>query len=109
MSEETPSGVAVIDDPERHRLVVERDGYTAELVYRLRGDRLILVHTGVPDELGGQGIGGALVRAAVDRARDGSLTVVPWCPFARRWLREHPAAAADVAIDWTTPPDPSRG
>jgi hypothetical protein len=40
----------------------------------------------------------------VSRARDEHLTLVPWCPFARRWLAKHPDAAVGVPIDWDTPP-----
>ena len=102
--EESPSLMSVSDRPAEHRLVVERDGWTAELVYRVDGDRIVLVHTGVPEAMSGQGIGSMLVRAALDRAADEGLTVVPWCAFARRWLREHPDAAASVNIDWESQP-----
>ena len=81
-----------------HRFLLEVDGHEAELVYRLDGDRLTLVHTGVPDELGGQGLGGVLVRAALDRAEAEGLTVVPQCPFARSWLDKHPDEAARVTL-----------
>jgi predicted GNAT family acetyltransferase len=93
----------VVDDAANHRFIVEEAGAVAELVYRRHGARLILVHTGVPDELGGRGIGGRLVRTAVERAAAEGLTVVPWCPYARRWLEEHPEVASTVAIDWTPP------
>ena len=53
--------------------------------------RLILVHTEVPEHLAGRGIGGSLVRAALDRAASDHLTIVPRCPFARRWLKNHHA------------------
>ena len=92
------------DDRDGHRLVTEKDGYTAELDYRQRADRLIIVHTLVPEELEGHGLGGELVRAAIQKAVDENLTVVPWCPYARKWLREHPDEAAAVTIDWTPPP-----
>lgn len=72
----------------------------AELRYHRSGDRLALLHTGVPAHLEGRGIGGALVRAAVALAETEGLTVVPYCPFARRWLEEHPDVAATVTIDW---------
>jgi predicted GNAT family acetyltransferase len=94
----------VTDVPAEHRFVARVDGHEAELVYRLAGDRLTLVHTEVPEALGGRGLGGHLVRAALDRARREGLTVVPWCPFARRWLREHEDEATGVTIDWRTPP-----
>src|SRR5947199_9412013 len=98
------SDPGVRDVPVEHRFVVQHDGVLAELVYRVEPGRLILVHTGVPDALGGHGIGASLVRAAVARAAAEHLTVVPWCPFARRWLREHPDVAATVTIDWERPP-----
>lgn len=95
---------AIRDDLPHHRFVLAVDGAAAQLVYATEPGRLILVHTEVPDALSGRGIGGALVRSAVERAAAQGLTVVPWCPFARRWLREHPDTAAAVSIDWATPP-----
>jgi predicted GNAT family acetyltransferase len=74
------------------------------LIYRAEPGRLILVHTEVPDALGGHGVGGRLVEAALDRARTTGETVVPWCPFARGWMRKHPDRLADLSVDWTTPP-----
>ena len=97
---------AVCDDRDQGRFLVERDGAVAELVYETEPGRLIVVHTGVPEVLGGRGVGGQLVRAAVVRAAAEGLTVVPWCPFARRWLADHPDVTATVTIDWATPPPP---
>lgn len=82
------------------RFVIELDGRIAELVYDREGDRLVLVHTGVPADLERRGLGSALVEAAVEWAADEGLVVVPRCPFARWWLRRHPAAAASVQLDW---------
>jgi predicted GNAT family acetyltransferase len=82
----------------RFELVV--DGHLAELVYQRVGDRLVLVHTEVPEALGGRGLGGVLVRAALDAAAREGLTIVPECPFARRWLEGHPDEAARVTIEW---------
>jgi predicted GNAT family acetyltransferase len=90
----------VVDRPEEHRFVVETDGEEAELVYRHLGQRLVLRHTGVPEAVGGRGIGGVLVRAAVEKATAEGLTVVPVCPYAAKWLRTHPEVASKVAIEW---------
>jgi predicted GNAT family acetyltransferase len=98
MSEMNESrGVVDVTDQGRFEL---RDGPTAELVYRVEGAYLVLVHTEVPGALEGQGVGGRLVRAAVDRAARDSLTIVPLCPFARGWLQRHPDEAARVPVDW---------
>jgi len=60
----------------------------------------VLIHTGVPPELEGRGIGGRLATAAIDRAIRDRLTLVPLCPFAHDWLERHPEAASRAAIDW---------
>ena len=92
--------IAVQDEPTANRFAVHLDGQTAELVYRLVDDQLVLIHTGVPPELEGHGLGGLLVAAAVDRAEAEGLTLVPRCPFARDWLEHHPEAVERVAVDW---------
>jgi uncharacterized protein len=97
------SPVVVADNQDLSRLETRADGLVAELTYRRRADRLVLVHTGVPEELGGRGLGGKLVQAAIGKARDERLTIVPLCPFARSWLQRHQDQANTVPIDWTTP------
>ena len=85
------------------RFELREDGLLAELDYRRNGKRLVLVHTEVPVELEGRGIGGRLVSAAVDHAAQEGMTVVPLCPFARGWLERHPDVAARATIDWGDP------
>jgi predicted GNAT family acetyltransferase len=76
----------------------EADG-VAELRYRLDGHRLVLEHTEVPEELGGRGIGSALVKAAVERARADGLGLVVECQFASAWLRRHAEDVADLRVE----------
>jgi uncharacterized protein len=90
----------VKDNEELGRLEVDTDGHRAELTYRTRAGRLVLIHTGVPEALSGRGIGGQLVEAAIAKAAAGGMTLVPLCPFARSWLERHPDEAAKVPIDW---------
>ena len=91
---------AVVDRADDGLFVLEVDGQVAELVYRVEGAYLVLIHTEVPEALAGRGLGGTLVRAALDRAVRDGLTVVPLCPFARGWLGRHPDDAARAPIDW---------
>jgi predicted GNAT family acetyltransferase len=93
----------IVDNPSAHRFEVAIDGELAELVYRLNGKRLVLVHTEVPNALEGHGLGGKLVRAALERAAREGLTIVPICPFAAKWLREHQNEIGAVAVDWPAP------
>jgi uncharacterized protein len=94
------SDVAVTDNQDGSRLEIKADGELAELVYRTRAGRLILIHTEVPEALGGRGLGGELVRAAIRKATAEGMTLVPLCPFARSWLERHPDEAKSVPIDW---------
>jgi uncharacterized protein len=94
----------VIDDTARHRFVIEEEGATAQLVYEVTGRRLFLLHTQVPEQLGGRGLAGRLVQASVVRAARDGVVIVPFCPYARKWLQDHPDVAAGVTIDWSEPP-----
>jgi predicted GNAT family acetyltransferase len=90
----------VTDNQAKSRFEADFGGSVAELLYRQNGNRLVLIHTEVPEQLEGHGIGGALVTAAIDRAVRDGMTVVPLCPFARGWLERHPEVASQATIDW---------
>ena len=64
----------------------------AYLSYERHGSTFDIKHTVVPEEMGGQGLGGKLVQAAVDYARAQQLDLVVTCEFARGWLDKHPDA-----------------
>jgi uncharacterized protein len=95
----------VVDDEANSRFLLVEGGLEAELVYRHNGNRLVLVHTGVPEEMAGRGVGARLVQFAVERGRQEGWIIVPLCPYARGWLEKHPDAAATVTIDWSEPGD----
>jgi predicted GNAT family acetyltransferase len=92
--------VTVTDNPSAKRFELVEDGQLAELVYRFDGDRMVLIHTEVPEALEGRGLGGQLVRAAIGHAAERGIILVPRCPFARRWLERHPDEAGRVTIEW---------
>lgn len=54
-------------------------------------------HTGVPSEIGGRGIGKALIRAMVEDARQSGYKVVPGCPFVAKLFERRPEWAEGVA------------
>ena len=101
MSDGPVSDAAEITDNEAgSRLEIRAGDRLAGLAYRRNGRRLVLIHTEVPPELEGRGIGGALVSAVIDRAAQDGMTIVPLCPFARSWLQRHPDSASRVTVDW---------
>lgn len=84
--------IAREDGDTRGRYVAVIDGHEAELTYSKLGDsgNVIADHTGVPEELGGRGVGSALVRALVEDARSGGFKIMPLCPFVKALYRKHP-------------------
>jgi predicted GNAT family acetyltransferase len=58
-----------------------------------------LVHTGGPEELGGHGVGGRLVEAAVEEANRDGLTLVAHCPYARSGLEKHRSELGSVTVE----------
>lgn len=80
------------DGETRGRYVTTIDGHEAELTYSKLGDsgNVIADHTGVPEELGGRGVGSALVRHLVDDARANGFKIEPLCPFVRALYQKNP-------------------
>ena len=82
--------IQVIHNETANRFQAEVDGHLAVIDYRRKGHILVLTHTGVPDELGGRGVGSTLVKAALDHAVKAGLKIVPECPFVAGYIDKHP-------------------
>ncbi len=62
----------------------------AEITYRFVDNNEINIdHTGVSDELGGQGVGKKLLKAVVEHARENNLKIIASCSFAKHMLRRY--------------------
>lgn len=83
----------VKNNESRHRFEVELDGHVAVADYELEPGKITLTHTGVPKELGGRGVGTALVKGALDHARKQNLRVVPLCSFVSGYIGKNPEYA----------------
>lgn len=80
----------VVDNPEKHRYEISADGHTAFTTYRIADGVITFVHTEVPPEFRGQGIGSKLVRGELEAARARGLKVVPKCEFVAGYIDKHP-------------------
>lgn len=83
--------VDVIDVPEHHQFEAVLDGEVVGFAAYQKTDELIVfTHTEVDSSLEGQGVGGALIRDALDHVRELGLRVLPICPFVQAWMLRHP-------------------
>lgn len=80
----------ILHEVPEQRFVTQAEGHAARLDYIEDEGRLTITHTIVPPEIGGRGIAGELVRAALAYARDAGLKVDPQCSYADTWMRRHP-------------------
>jgi uncharacterized protein len=85
------------DNIARHRYEMRIDDTVAFVAYRLDADRVVLLHTEVPEALSGRGVGSAIARAVLDDARARGLRVVPECEFIASYIGRHPDYAGLVA------------
>ena len=77
----------VVHIPEKNRFEIRVDGLTAELTYTLHGGTITFLHTGVPSELEGQGVGRKLVMAGLEYARTNNFEIRSLCWFVSLHLK----------------------
>ena len=97
-------------DAAAHRFTAEVEGQHAVLDYTLAGDHMTITHTGVPESIGGRGIVGELMRAALNTAQIQGWKVIPACSYAARYMlkvadgdRRHEDELLDEALDESFP------
>ena len=85
------TGIQILDNPGDDRYEVRVDGrLIGRADYVRRGEYVVIPHTQISPERGGEGLGGQLVRFALDDIRARGLRVEPACPFVSDYLAKHP-------------------
>ncbi len=84
---------AVSNNPAHHRYELDVDGHTAATYYKTADGVITFIHTEVPPELGGKGIGSRLIKGALDQVRSDGLKVIAECPFVKAYIEKHPEYA----------------
>jgi predicted GNAT family acetyltransferase len=80
----------VSNNKAQHRYELTVDGHIAASYYEISGGVITFVHTEVPPELGGKGIGSKLIKGALDQVRVEGLKVIAQCPFVKAYMEKHP-------------------
>ena len=93
------SPITIRHNPDRSRLKVF-DGDTAigraAYVDRDAESQRIFYHTVINDEYEGRGLAGRLAAQALDETVAAGLTIVPVCPYIKKYLQKHPEYSANV-------------
>ena len=66
------------------------DGFVPRIIYKRSGDKIYLIHTEVPKELGGGRIAHSLVEKVLEDIRQKGIKLIPLCPFVIKYLKLHP-------------------
>jgi len=85
----------VQNNPSKKRYELTVEGHTAATYYTLSNGVITFVHTEVPKELEGRGVGSKLIKGALDQVRAEDLKVVAQCPFVKAYIGKH-AEYADL-------------
>ena len=89
-NQNSEQNLTITNDEQGKRFETSIDGHTGYISYQERDDTLVYDNTIVPQELGGRGIGSALVKHALNYARGQNKKVVPQCSFVSSYISKHP-------------------
>ena len=89
-NQQTNNDVQISHDEQAKRFETTIEGQTGYISYQDKGDTLVYDHTIVPQALGGRGVGSALVKHALNYAREQNKKVVPQCSFVEAYINKHP-------------------
>ena len=80
----------LIDNEEARQYEYHIDNVVPRIEYIKSGEKIFLSHTEVPQQLEGQGIGSAIIKAALEDIERKELTLIPLCPFVAAYIKRHP-------------------
>lgn len=76
--------------PETGRIEANVDNNLCYIEYRLQAPVMHVLHTIVPDAVGGRGIAGKLTEFALDLARANHWKINPVCSYTAAYFKRHP-------------------
>ena len=76
--------------PEAGRIEATVENSLCYIEYRLDGSIMHVLHTIVPDAVGGRGIAGKLTEFALELARENGWKINPVCTYTAAYFKRHP-------------------
>lgn len=78
-----PERLPLIHDKNNNRFILDINGELAKVEYQLRDDKMYLIHSEVPFNLRGQGIGKVLVEKTFEKLAEENFKAVAVCSYIK--------------------------
>ena len=86
----------IVDNAAMHRFEMAIKDDIAVAYYQELDGRIVLLHTEVPQQLSGQGIGSRLAHAVFETLKARGRRVIAKCPFMSTYATKHPEYLAMI-------------
>ncbi|MFV0140509.1 N-acetyltransferase [Empedobacter falsenii] len=80
----------VVKNEKTVRFELNVDGFIAFIDYKQDDNVIKLIHTEVPDELGGRGVAAALVEKTLAYLEEHGNVLFPYCPYVFAYIKKYP-------------------
>lgn len=88
--------IKINEDGSGHFFILDENKQIAEMVFRLVGTHMTILHTEVLPEYEGKGLAKQLLNSMVAYVRQHQLSVIPLCPYVHAQFKRHSEDFADI-------------
>jgi predicted GNAT family acetyltransferase len=81
--------IGFVNNEAVHNFELVVDGHRSFIDYKIKDNKIYLIHTEVPAELEGRGVAAALVEKALTYIEQKGLKLVPLCAYVQFFLKRH--------------------
>ncbi|HEV7347582.1 GNAT family N-acetyltransferase [Telluribacter sp.] len=79
----------IVHEPDNNQFVIHTDFGEAVQMYEWEDGAMAIMHTEVPVELEGQGLGTALAKYTLEYIEEQGLKIKPYCLFMEEYIEAH--------------------
>lgn len=80
----------LVNNRQEHRFELTVNDTIAFIEYKESDEAITVLHTEVPPQLEGQGVGTAIVEKTLQEIEQRQRKLIPLCPFVTSYLKRHP-------------------
>lgn len=88
--------ISLVHNEAKKHFELHVNNHIAYIEYSGFGNQTSLIHTIVPKELEGQGVGKTLVEKTLTFLKEANKKILPFCPFVFAYIKRHPEWKAIV-------------